>query len=249
MTIKIAKPDKEPEIFYSIQGEGKNMGQPSIFVRTSLCNLHCSWCDTDYTWNWEGTRFTHDNDVLPGYRKFKKQDVIAEMTLEEIVESIQQYPCKNVILTGGEPMLQQPALAALMDTLGRDYWFEVETNGTLLPDPAFEAAIHQYNVSPKLSNSNNSQKLRERPKVYRYFAQSDKAHFKFVVANPVELEEVLDLIDRYAIKPSRVYLMPEGTSTERLAEKQTWFVEACKAHGFNFTNRLHIFIYGNKRGV
>jgi organic radical activating enzyme len=225
------------------------MGQPSIFVRTSLCNLHCSWCDTDYTWNWEGTRFTHDNDVLPGYRKFKKQDVIAEMALEEVVEAIQQYPCKNVILTGGEPMLQQPALAALMQALGQDYWFEVETNGTLLPDPDFEAAVHQYNVSPKLSNSNNSQKLRERPKVYRYFAQSDRAHFKFVVANPAELEEVQGLIQRYAIKPSRVYLMPEGTSTERLAEKQAWLVEACKAHGFNFTSRLHIFIYGNKRGV
>jgi organic radical activating enzyme len=171
------------------------------------------------------------------------------MALEEVVEAIQQYPCKNVILTGGEPMLQQPALAALMQALGQDYWFEVETNGTLLPDPDFEAAVHQYNVSPKLSNSNNSQKLRERPKVYRYFAQSDKAHFKFVVANPAELEEVQGLIQRYAIKPSRVYLMPEGTSTERLAEKQAWLVEACKAHGFNFTSRLHIFIYGNKRGV
>ncbi len=85
--------------------------------------------------------------------------------------------------------------------------------------------------------------------MYRYFAQSDKAHFKFVVANPAELEEVQTLIHRYAIKPSRVYLMPEGTNTERLAEKQAWLVEACKMYGFNFTSRLHIFIYGNKRGV
>lgn len=249
MTIKIAKPDQEPEIFYSIQGEGKNMGQPSIFVRTSLCNLHCSWCDTDYTWNWEGTRFTHDNDARPGYRKFKKSAVIAEMELEKVVAAIQQYPCKNIILTGGEPMLQQPALTALMQALGEGYWFEVETNGTLLPDPGFEAAVHQYNVSPKLSNSNNSQKLRERPKVYRYFAQSEKAYFKFVVANPEELQEVRALITRYNIAPSRTYLMPEGTSTERLASKQEWLVEACKAHGYHFTSRLHIFIYGNKRGV
>lgn len=249
MTIKIAKPDEVPEIFYSIQGEGKNLGQPSIFVRTSLCNLHCSWCDTDYTWNWEGTRFTHDNDALPGYRKFKKTEVIAEMALEEVMAAIQQYPCKNVILTGGEPMLQQAALTALMQSLGGAYWFEVETNGTLLPDPAFDAVVQQYNVSPKLSNSNNSRKLRERPKVYEYFARSDKAYFKFVVATPAELQEVQELVERYAIAPSRVYLMPEGTNTESLAEKQSWLVEACKAHGFRFTSRLHIFIYGNKRGV
>lgn len=249
MIIKIAKPDSTPEIFYSIQGEGKNLGQPSIFVRTSLCNLHCSWCDTDYTWNWEGTRFTHDKDTLPGYRKFKKPEVIVEMELQEVVAAIEQYPCKNVILTGGEPMLQQPALTALMQALGPDYWFEVETNGTLLPDPDFEAAIHQYNVSPKLSNSNNSRKLRERPKAYHYFTQSKKAHFKFVVANPSELQEVLDLTDRYSIPPSRVYLMPEGIHPEELAEKQGWLVDACKMYGFNFTSRLHIFIYGNKRGV
>ncbi len=249
MNLKIAKPDQEPEIFYSIQGEGKNLGQPSIFVRTSLCNLHCRWCDTDYTWNWEGTRFTHDNDVLPGYRKFKKSEVIAEMELEEVAAAIQQYPCKNIILTGGEPMLQQPALTALMQTLGEGYWFEVETNGTLLPDPGFEAAVHQYNVSPKLSNSNNSKKLRERPKVYRYFAASEKAHFKFVVANPEELTEVLELVELYGITSGRVFLMPEGTHPDRLAEKQQWLVEACKAHGFHFTSRLHIFIYGNKRGV
>ncbi|MBV6655366.1 MAG: 7-carboxy-7-deazaguanine synthase QueE [Mameliella sp.] len=249
MTIKIAKPDTEPEIFYSVQGEGKNMGQPSIFVRTSLCNLHCTWCDTDYTWNWEGTRFAHVNDASPGYKKFKKQEVIAEMQQEAVIAAIQQYPCKNVILTGGEPMLQQPGLTALMNALGDEYWFEVETNGTLLPEAAFDAAVHQYNVSPKLSNSGNGQKLRERPEVYHFFAASEKAHFKFVVANPSELEEVLDLKKRYNIPADKIYLMPEGTSAESLSAKQVWLVDECKTYGFNFTSRLHIFIYGNKRGV
>lgn len=247
--IKIAKPDEAPEIFYSIQGEGKNLGQPSIFVRTSLCNLHCIWCDTDYTWNWAGTRFAHVKDGQPGYGKFDKQACIAEMSVAEVAQAVQQYPCKNVILTGGEPMLQQPALAELMAALGEAYWFEVETNGTLLPDPEFEARIHQYNVSPKLANSNNPQKLRERAKAYRYFVGSPKAHFKFVVAKPPDLAEVLGLIARYRIPPDKVYLMPEGTNEASLAEKQAWLIEACKQHGFWFTSRLHVLVYGNKRGV
>jgi organic radical activating enzyme len=247
--IKIAKPDQHPEIFYSIQGEGKNLGQPSIFVRTSLCNLHCRWCDTDYTWNWKGTRFTHDKDQEPGYKKFDKKEVIAEMSVAEVAELVRQFPCKNVVLTGGEPMIQQEQLVELMEMLGPDYWFEIETNGTLRPTVEFDALIHQYNVSPKLANSNNPPQLRERPKVYRYFAANPKAVFKFVLTQRSELEEVLSLVNKYEIPPERVYLMPEGTAAAELAAKQTWLVEVCKAEGFHFTSRLHVWIYGDKRGV
>ena len=247
--IKIAKPDQEPEIFYSIQGEGKSIGQPSIFVRTSLCNLHCVWCDTDYTWNWEGTRFRHQNDEQPGYRKFSKEQYIAEMEVEAVAARIRQFPCKNVVLTGGEPMLQQPALTELMTILGEDYWFEIETNATLMPEPEFDRRIHQYNLSPKLANSNNPTKLRERPKVYHHFAREPKAVFKFVLTHRDELEEVLALVKRYHIPPQRVYLMPEGTSKAQIAERQNWLIEVCKAYGFHFTSRLHILVYGNKRGV
>lgn len=247
--IKIAKPDEHPEIFYSIQGEGRNLGQPSIFVRTSLCNLHCCWCDTDYTWNWKGTRFEHDNDPAPGYEKFDKSKVIAEMSVEAVADSVRQFPCKNVVLTGGEPMIQQEALAQLMEALGPDYWFEIETNGTLRPADRFDALIHQYNVSPKLANSNNPKQLRERPKVYEYFAAQPKAVFKFVLTQRSELQEVLSLVERYQIPPERVYLMPEGTSAEDLVEKQAWLVEVCKAYGFFFTSRLHVWIYGDRRGV
>ena len=249
MTIKIAKPGDEPEIFFSIQGEGKNLGLPSIFVRTSLCNLHCIWCDTDYTWNWQGTRFAHLNDRLPGYEKFDIKAVVAELPIGEVANLVQQYPCRNVVLTGGEPMMQQEQLTTLMAELGSGYWFEVETNGTIAPTPAFDARINQYNVSPKLANSNNPKKLREKAGPYRFFAHSPKAHFKFVVAQPADLEEVLGLIERYAIPAEKVYLMPEGTSGPSLAEKQSWLIEVCKAHGFRFTTRLHILVYGNRRGV
>jgi organic radical activating enzyme len=149
-------------------------------------------------------------------------------------------------------MLQQPAFTALMHALRRHdpvFRFEVETNGTLLPDAAFDAAIDQYNVSPKLENSNNPRKLREKSSVYRFFALSPKANFKFVVAAPSDLEEVLELIGKYAIPTDKVYLMPEGTGRQALARKRRWLVDVCKTHGFRYTDRLHVQIWGSKKGV
>lgn len=250
--LKLARLNGRPEVFYSIQGEGKSLGWPSIFVRTSLCNLHCVWCDTDYTWNWKGTRFPHRNDARPGYRKFDKKDWIAECTVDEVAAMVADFPCHNVILTGGEPMIQQPVLTDLMAVLREKsdrYRFEVETNGTLLPSEAFDAAIDQYNVSPKLENSGNSRKLRERPAVYRFFAASPKANFKFVVADPADLEEVLGLIERFGIAPEKVWLMPEGSTRQTLARRRKWLVDICKDYGFRYTDRLHVQIWGSKKGV
>lgn len=250
--LKLARLNGRPEVFYSIQGEGKSLGWPSIFVRTSLCNLHCVWCDTDYTWNWKGTRFPHRNDARPGYRKFDKKDWIAECTVDEVAALVADFPCHNVILTGGEPMIQQPALTDLMAVLrekSTHYRFEVETNGTLLPSEAFDAAIDQYNVSPKLENSGNGRKLRERPAAYRFFAASPKANFKFVVADPADLEEVLGLIDRFGIAPEKVWLMPEGSTRQTLARRRKWLVDICKDYGFRYTDRLHVQIWGSKKGV
>ncbi|MBC7776339.1 MAG: 7-carboxy-7-deazaguanine synthase QueE [Phycisphaerae bacterium] len=250
--LKLARLRSQPEIFHSIQGEGKSTGIPSVFVRTSLCNLHCIWCDTDYTWNWVGTRFPHNNDTKPGYQKFIKKDWIAECEVIAVADTVAAFHCKNVILTGGEPMLQQPALASLMDVLrtkSSDYRFEVETNGTLSPTPAFDAAIDQYNVSPKLENSANPRRLREKPAALRFFAASPKANFKFVVAKKTDLEEVLGLLKTYAVAPEKVWLMPEGTSARLLAQRRKWLVEICKNHGFRYSDRLHVQIWGSKKGV
>jgi organic radical activating enzyme len=250
--LKLSRLHGRPEIFHSIQGEGKSIGVPSVFVRTSLCNLHCIWCDTDYTWNWKGTRFEHVNDAKPGYRKFDKKDWIATCEIEAVAEVIAAFNCPNIILTGGEPMLQQPELTSLMATLRRMlpiFRFEVETNGTILPTSEFDAAIDQYNVSPKLENSNNPRKLREKPKPLRFFANSPKAHFKFVVAEKQDLVEVLELLNTYAISNEKVWLMPEGTTATALAKRRKWLVEVCKTHGFRYSDRLHVQIWGSKKGV
>lgn len=250
--MKVAKFNGKGEIFYTIQGEGKSLGKPTVFIRSSLCNLHCIWCDTDYTWNWKNTPHPHIFDQTPGYEKYDKHAQIVELSTAQIIEEISQYDCKNLVLTGGEPLLQQKAWVELMAQLrsqAEGYWFEVETNGTLLPSDDFDALIDQYNVSPKLENSNNPRKIREKPEVYEFFRQSPKAWFKFVIAAQTDLDEVLMLIDQYDLPAHKIYLMPEGTTPEQLKSKQAWLVEQCKQYGFHYTDRLHIHIYGSKRGV
>lgn len=250
--MKIARLQAGPEIFFTIQGEGRNVGRPSIFIRASQCNLHCRWCDTDYTWNWQGTRFLHKKDEQPGYTKYTKEEQIVEMATTAIADMVQQWPCSHFVLTGGEPLMQQPDWVELLRELRLripSASFEVETNGTLIPDADLDALIEQYNVSPKLANSGNPARLREKPEALRWFAASEKAFFKFVVATPDDLAEVQRLVDTYHLDPGRTWLMPEGTTQAQLLEKRLWLIEICKTHGFRFGDRLHIHVWGDKRGV
>jgi organic radical activating enzyme len=250
--LKLARFHGGPEIFHSLQGEGLSLGLPSIFIRSSLCNLHCRWCDTDYTWNWENTPWPHDRDTEPGYRKFRRDDHIVEMSASEVAAQIQAFPCKNVILTGGEPLLQQPAWLALMQHLIKqdsDYRFEVETNGTLTPDPDFDAQVSQYNVSPKLQNSGNETAQRIRPETLSFFATSTKAWFKFVIAEPSDLAEVKALIVAHHLPQHRILLMPEGRDDTTLQQRRLWLADICRDQGFRYADRLHIQLWGSKRGV
>ena len=248
--MKLAVLNNQPEIFYSIQGEGASMGKPAIFVRLSLCNLHCTWCDTDYTWNWKSTPFTHDNDQLEGYSKYDKSEWITEISNDEIIDELKKYPCKRVIITGGEPLMQQKELVVLLKELkSQGYFIEIETNGTLEIKPETEIVLDQINISPKLSNSNNELKLRIKDLALKQLSKSTKATFKFVVDTPEDLSEVEEIITNYSINNSRVYLMPQGTKPEVLKKKQHWLIDICKEKGFNFSDRLHIHLYGDKRGV
>lgn len=251
-TLKLARLNNEPEIFHSIQGEGVNMGVPSVFVRASLCNLHCQWCDTDYTWNWQNTPWKHENDKLAGYQKYNKQDYVVEIDTDEVVERIFSFPCRNVVITGGEPLLQDNAWQAVTAGLfNKDhaYHIEVETNGTITPSSALDSRINQYNVSPKLQNSGNDRDLRIQSGALAFFAGSGKSWFKFVVAHADDLAEIEEIISAHAIPRERTLLMPEGRDSSTLEERRQWLAETCRERGFRLSDRLHIQLWGSKRGV
>ena len=238
--------------FFSVQGEGPSLGIPSIFVRFSLCNLHCRWCDSDYTWNWRGTRFLHDRDDEEDYDKYVKNEQIVELGVEEAVSIIQKLKGTNVVLTGGEPMLHQTDAIELMKKLfqiNSAYRFEVETNGTIGPEPELEELVQQFNVSPKLSNSGVPAKLRWKEEVIKRFARNSKANFKFVIDQLKDIEEVDACVRKYSIAPARVILMPQGVSSDQLKSHAAAIVEVCKQRGYRFSDRLHIHIFGSQRGV
>ncbi len=245
--LKLAKLGDKAEIFYTLQGEGVSMGMPSVFIRSSLCNLHCSWCDTAYTWNWEETPWNHEEDV-----KYLKSEYIVELSSAEVSEIVMQYDCKNVILTGGEPLLQQDGWTELIKALlatDPNYRFEVETNGTQFPDDFMAGTIDQWNVSTKLSNSGNDEKLRIKDKAMIYFAQQDNAWFKFVVQDESDLTEVQALESKFSLPKDRILLMPEGRDEEAIQKRRLWLADVCCDQGYRLSDRLHIQLWGSKRGV
>lgn len=227
-------PSGKPEIFASIQGEGPTAGTPSAFVRLSLCNLQCSWCDTNYTWDWNVYDLKQETVQIPP---------------ESVASDAHKLGIENVVITGGEPLLQQKNLSTLANLLKQQgHRIEIETNGTLVPSIQLAQAIDQWNVSPKLSNSGNSAKLREVTEPLRWFAASDRAVFKFVVVEPSDLKEIEDVMDRFDIPRNRVLLSPEGTDSKTLGERGKWLVEECVKGGYRFSPRLHIMLWGDVRG-
>lgn len=230
-------PDDEPEVFASIQGEGVTCGVPSVFVRLSLCNLKCAFCDTKYTWDW--THFDRDAETI----SLPPEDVVRRVLVHAA-----QGP-RNVVLTGGEPLLQQRELVDLARRLrGEGLRLEVETNGTIVPADELAACVDQWNVSPKLASSGNAAAERERPEALAWFAARPNAHFKFVVVDPPDVDAVTQLAAHYAIPRDRVTLMPEGTDAESLAARSRWMVERCQAAGFRLGTRLHVLLWGAERG-
>jgi len=250
--MKLAKLGDGPEIFHTIQGEGVSVGAPAVFIRASRCNLHCVWCDTDQTWNFEKTPWPHEKDAVPGYAKFKKEDVTFEIDPADAAERILAYDCPRTVITGGEPLLQQEGFLEMIGLIHErqpEHLFEVETNGTKIPSPAFHEAVNQFNVSPKLSNAGMPESLRLNAEALAIFARSPKAWFKFVVAEPADLEEIKSLCAAYQLPRQRVLLMPEGRTCTELDRHAPWLAETCRDLGFRFSDRLHIRLWGDKRGV
>jgi 7-carboxy-7-deazaguanine synthase len=228
---------KISEIFYSIQGEGKRTGVPSAFVRASGCNLRCTWCDTPYaSWNPEGEN----------------------LSVEAITAKVAEFKSHDVVVTGGEPMVM-PDIAALCRRLKEaGHFITIETAATVFEPVAMDLA----SLSPKLSNSTPVEREggkfaaaheRQRlniPVIQRFIDHAPDFQLKFVVSNEkdlVEIDQILAAVKGW--QPSDVMLMPEGIDSPTLASRSDWIIGICKDRGFRFCPRLHIALFGNKRGT
>jgi 7-carboxy-7-deazaguanine synthase len=220
------------ETFTSLQGEGMLAGVPSFFIRTTGCNLRCSWCDTPYTsWEPEGS----------------------QISVGELVERAHAAGRRHVVVTGGEPLLQRE-LGTLTDSLRKSgYHITVETAGTLAP--GFVCDL--LSVSPKTSNSDPAGPWRERHRRRRADLASLDAllhrhpehQLKFVVCDESDLGEVLELVERLAVARERVLLMPEGRTAEKAAAHAGLVGRLCLLHGLRYSPRLHLDLFGPGRGV
>lgn len=226
---------KIAEIFHSIQGEGSLLGVPSVFVRTSGCNLRCTWCDTPYTsWKPEGN----------------------DMSVEDIAAAVKSYNCSHVVFTGGEPMIapQASALTEIFHAAGLH--ITIETAGTVFH------SLHcdLMSISPKLANSTPHERdgglwsvthdrLRYQPNILKRLIENYDYQLKFVLSSAADLAELQRMQADLNVPAARIMLMPEGVTREAVAEKGLWLAELCKQHGYRYSPRLHIDLWGDKRGV
>lgn len=226
-------PSGSAEIFASIQGEGPSVGTPSAFVRLSGCNLRCSWCDTPYTWDWK--RFS------PGQES-------VEVEPAYVAEAIRGLGLRNVVITGGEPLLQKRQLESLVRELkSGGLRVEIETNGTVAPGK-LKDHVDQWNVSPKLANAGNRGLRPVRRRALAQFAALPGATFKFVVVDGREVGEIRELVEFLGISNDRVVLMPEGRTSDELARHSDRIAAICQETGYRFGTRLHILLWGDVRG-
>lgn len=237
----------EPEIFAALQGEGVSAGKPCVFVRLSRCNLACEWCDTAYTW-----RFTGDNRPHRDGTDFARADNQLVLDETDVAARIAALEQPRLVITGGEPLLQAPALARMLKALAAlrpGMAVEVETNGTIAPPPALASLVAQWNVSPKLAHSGNPRELAICAQALAAFVASEQAWFKFVVATPADVDEVAALAEAHALPVARILLMPEGRDSATLRTRARWLADLCLARGYSLSDRLHIHLHGDTRGT
>jgi len=226
------------EIFESIQGEGLLAGVPSVFVRTSGCNLRCNWCDTPYaSWHPEGS----------------------QLSVEEIIAEVGRYSAHHVVLTGGEPMIARGIreLAEGLKNAGRH--ITIETAGTIPPEGI---ACDLASISPKLRNSApddrlpeawraRHEELRLQPAVIRQWVENYPFQVKFVIAREDDLTEVAEVVKSIGVPVpgENILLMPEGTAPDVLQQRTEWLTGICQTHDYRLCPRLHIALFGNVRGT
>ena len=232
-----------PEIFASLQGEGPSAGTPVAFIRLSRCNLACTWCDTAYTWRFEGDNRPHRDEVT-----FDKSSNQVAFSPEKAAARIAGLGQKRLVITGGEPLMQCGPLADMLAILP-DIEVEIETNGTTRASAHVDIRVDQYNVSPKLAHSGNPADLAIIPERMDFYASDPRAFFKFVIAEREDVDEVLALQKEHLIASDKIFLMAEGTTSEALRSRQEWLSELCLKHGFRMSDRMHIHLYGDTRGT
>ncbi len=220
--MNIARLKSEPEIFYSLQGEGPRCGSPAVFLRLAGCNLHCAWCDTRYSW-------------LPG----------CELPADEVAARLLSYGCPAVVITGGEPLMQAAELEKLLALLPGDFYIEVETNGTIAPTPPLAERVNQWNVSPKLAHSGNSAERALCPAALAAFTATNRAWFKFVVQSEHDWLAIAAL----NLPQQRIILMPCATTQAELTAARPMVAELCLRHRVRLGDRLHIVLWNDKKGV
>jgi len=219
------------------------MGRPVAFLRLSRCNLACTWCDTAYTWHFEGDNRPHRSGET--YERKANQVTLSE---EDVAERIAALDKPRLVITGGEPLLQAGNLGEMLKLLP-EMEVEVETNGTVDPPGSFDIRVDQYNVSPKLAHSGNPADLALPEKMLDRWATDERAIFKFVIAQPADLDEVLALARKHGIVSKRIWLMAEGTDPATLYGREKWLAPLCVENNLTLSKRMHIELFGDTRGT
>ena len=245
---------KVSEQFYSVQGEGKTMGIPAVFLRLQGCNLTCggqhtvqtkqldsgaSWrCDTMETW-------------LKG-EPFSFKEILLFWKSQGWIEKLKQGA--HLVVTGGEPLLHQVNLLKFITSFESLYKFlpvlEIESNATIMPDPALVSLVRHFNLSPKLSNSGMSFQSRFKEDSLRFFNSLESSIFKFVISSEEDLAQLIQqYVETEILSRDKIYLMPACDNRQELHSLEAIIVECCKIHCFKFSTRLQVQIWDQIVGV
>lgn len=219
----------------TIQGEGPSAGRPCGFLRTSGCNLDCVWCDTPYTWDW--TRYDRDAEQ-------------SKLAVTDAVVVVERMGVDLLVVSGGEPMLQQKPLTVLVRRLAkRGVDVEIETNGTIPPTDEL-ADLVTFNVSPKLAHAQTTATPLRPVALARYagLAEEGRAAFKFVAATVADVIHAADIAEQYAIPSGAVWIMPLGTTADDVVRRTGEIADTVVRYRFNLSTRLHVLAWGDERG-